>query len=283
MPSKVATIDAEDAAQRYLAGESLKGLAARYRVRSERVRRVLIAANVPIRGSGPLPLPDDEIIRRYVEGESEKMLAERFGVSRAVIRRRLLKRGIDPRGRSESMRVRMANTPPEERRRLAAAAHDAVRGRIRSWDERVQAAQTRELRQTHVGPAELLMQRWLADRGITSVPQQAVGIYNVDLGLHPVAVEIFGGNWHGHGGHRSSAGKRFRYILDQGWCVVIIWVDRREYPLHPLAADYVITRLEHARRDPSLRGKYWVIRGDGQEIAAAEVNVEHIALVPSGR
>src|SRR5699024_7131513 len=70
----------------------------------------------------------NDLISRYLSGESVKHLAESFGFSRQVVYRVLRNANIKPRNRSESMYVRMAQTPPEERKRLASAANEAKRG-----------------------------------------------------------------------------------------------------------------------------------------------------------
>lgn len=72
-------------------------------------------------------LDTEEIIERFKSGDSVKAIAEHFKVGRPAIVRRLKEAGLKPRNRSEGMYARMARTTPEERKRLASAAHKAIR------------------------------------------------------------------------------------------------------------------------------------------------------------
>lgn len=124
--------------------------------------------------------------------------------------------------------------------------------------------------------------------GVETTLQKAIGPYNADLAAYPVAVEIFGGNWHARGRHAARFPDRVRYFLDQGWNLVIVWVlDRRRWqsaiPLTPAAADYIASFVQLTRRDPSTRGQYRVIWGDGKEAATDGLDLNELALVPSRR
>lgn len=222
-----------------------------------------------------VPPDADDLVRRYVVGESEKALAEAFGVGRQAIRRVLLEAGIQPRNRSEGMFTRMAQTSPEERARLASAAHAAVRGRSVPRAEKEARARTMEARgaSAHtVSPAELVFAGWLRENGLPVVHQKAVGPYNVDIAAGSVAVEILGGGWHRAKLH----GERLRYILDAGWDVIYIWAAARDYPLGPGAAEYVIAHLEFRDRNPAAPRCYRVIRGGGQFVAGGSADCDDI-------
>jgi hypothetical protein len=73
-------------------------------------------------------LPDSQICARYIAGESEIALAREYNVDRRTIRKRLLENGVEPRGRSAAMFMRMKRASPEERQRIALAANVALRG-----------------------------------------------------------------------------------------------------------------------------------------------------------
>ena len=147
--------------------------------------------------------------------------------SRMTIANILRRHGIPRRGQADANRLMMAGRTPEENARNSAAAHDAVRGSAKSWEQRCAKAGRRH----GVVPAiatELLYAAWLRLRGFKIVHQHAVGPYNCDLTIPDagVAVEIFGGNWHGTGKHAGMFAERAQYILDQGWLLVIVWVDQ---------------------------------------------------------
>lgn len=213
-----------------------------------------------------IPLDVDDLVQRYARGESEKALAETFGVSRDVIRRRLVKAGVEPRNRSDAMFVRMAHASPEERSRLADAAHAAVRGKPRSTEfliSRAKGIETLGAAHGTVSAAEILLASMLRGYWLQVTHQKAIGPYNADLAAGTVAVEVLGGSWHRSKRHR----KRLRYLLDAGWDVIFVWVDGLHYPLGRGAAEYVAAHCEFRSRNPAAPRCYRVIRGDGKFVA----------------
>lgn len=215
----------------------------------------------------------DDLVRRYLSGESEKALAEAFGVSRGPIRDRLQKAGVEMRGRSEAMFTRMSRTEPEERSRLASAAHAARRGQKDDPESLSRRAAAREGKiDGNVSPAEVLLLRDMRSRGLDVIPQKAIGPYNVDVATGTVAVEILGGTWHRAKRH----GERLRHILDSGWDVIYVWVDGIKFPLGPGATDYVITHLEFRQGAPAEPRCYRVIRGTGEFLAGGGADSENI-------
>lgn len=286
MTVKLSAPQIDDLIDRYLAGVTIHEVASEFGVSSTTVEYWLRARDIPRRGHVKefvphLSLPVEDIARRYLAGESVNALADAYGVSRRVIDRRLDYAGVERRGSTEANRLMMEKRSPEENRRNTDAAHEAVRGRELSWEHKCKTAATRQARRLGVSKAETVLAGWLAERGISTVPQQAIGAYNCDLAAGPVAVEVFGGAWHGYDRHAARTPERTRYILDQGWLLAIVWVDGRRYPLLPAAADYLAALVERARRDPSLRGQHRVIWGDGEEVPAADLDVDNIAVVPA--
>lgn len=281
MPTKPNSFDADDIVRRYVAGTSQMELRKTFGVSDLRIRKCLEAAGVHIRtnaeariGLERVTVDAKAIVSRYLAGESEKALAEAFNTSRPTIRKRLVDAGVTPRNRSEGMYTRMAQTTQEERQRLSAAAHDAVRGSKRTRESVVEAARRREGRiNGSVSPAELLLADMLHERGVEVIHQKAVGPYNVDLAAGSVAVEVLGGGWHRSKRH----GERLRYLLDSGWDVIYIWDDgAKGFPLGPGAAEYVISHLEFREGDPSTPRGYGVIRGTGEVLAGGRVDRDDI-------
>jgi hypothetical protein len=225
-----------------------------------------------------------DLVGRYQSGESEKAIAESIGIGRPTLRRFLVRQGVQPRGRSESMFARMSRTPPDERRALVRAANRAAKGRIVGVSSKIKRAATRELMQcgVHASQGEFAAFLSVSCQQL-AVCEKAVGPYNVDIGIGPIAVEIYGGGWHGYGRHRERSAERFRYLFDHGWRVVIIWTDERYYPLGRGAAEYVIALLDRLRCDPATPGQYWVIRGDGYELAAGSSNLDDLTAIPTRR
>src|SRR5690606_21844214 len=111
---------------------------------------------------------------------------------------------------------------------------------------------------------------------------QAVGPYNADLGAFPVAVEVFGGHWHSHGRHAERLPKRTRYFFDRGWNVYIIWDYAHVHALSRSVTGDLIPFIERSRRDPTFRGQYRVVWGNGQLIASGSSEDDDLTLIPSG-
>jgi very-short-patch-repair endonuclease len=227
-------------------------------------------------------VPTGDICDDYLRGVSEAEIARIYGVSRATISTALRKANVPRRGPAEANRLMMSKRSPEENLRNTQAAHEAVRGRRWTVEERLQAAQRRHGK-VSTEPYELLYSAWLRLRGVDSIPQHAIGPYNCDLAVGDVAVEIFGGHWHGYSHHASTFTERARYILDQGWNLVIVWVDAPRKRLAEPSADYIVAFVEESRRDPSMRGEYRVIWGDGQEVPTAGRDLHEFAAVPPHR
>lgn len=218
----------------------------------------------------------DHIRESYLAGESEKSIANRLGVGRAAIRRRLIAQGIAPRGRSEAMFVRMSRTDPDERGRLVAAAHVARRGAGVSLSEAHNKALARQMSGAKVGAGELLIADRLRELGHASVGQLAVGPYNLDLAVHPVAVEVhIDGSYplnHGNRGHR------LEYLLDAGWHVVYIWITQR-YFLTDDGIRELAAFIERAKSAPPTIRQYGVIRGSGEHVAFGSRYFDNVAFV----
>jgi very-short-patch-repair endonuclease len=229
-------------------------------------------------------LPEEFICDAYVNGTSENELAKMHDTSRMTINNILRRNDIERRGSADANRLMMANRTPEENARNAQAAHDAVRGSVRPWEQRCELAKRRH---GTVPPyaTELLYAAWLRLRGYKIVHQHAVGPYNCDLTIPAigVAVEIFGGNWHGSGKHAGMFAERAQYILDQGWLLVVVWVDQVKKRLAEASADYIASLAEQASRDPSLRGQYRVIWGDGEVVPTQGRQLDEFATVPAHR
>lgn len=136
-------------------------------------------------------IPNNELIELYSSGWSVKKLAEKFGVARGTITKCLNKNGIKQRNRSESMFNRMKFTTKEERKKLAQAANEAVRGKSAKRERLIKGSITRRRNPKFVGFGEDLLQTALFESGLEVIPQFIFDIYNIDLLVNRnVAVEV---------------------------------------------------------------------------------------------
>jgi very-short-patch-repair endonuclease/uncharacterized protein (DUF433 family) len=274
--------DARDVIRLYESGESIKKIAKIYKTCIQTISKILDNAGIEIRGRNRgRVVPVSDVIDLFNSGESVKSLAGRFNVSRTVIVRVLKENGITPRNGSESMYIRMSRTPPEERSRLSAAAHAAVRGKRRPEKELIKRAHTKEGDFTFASRIELAAAEMLIEKGFNVCAQKAIGKYNVDLAIcvPPIAVEIYGGNWHGSGRHAARFNERVEYILNSGWDLVIIWV-LRDYPLEAGAINYIVALSEKLSSTESMRGEKHVIRGDGNLTTVGAANLKYRPIIP---
>jgi very-short-patch-repair endonuclease len=169
---------------------------------------------------------------------------------------------------------------PEQRAAQVADAHTAARGSKRTLEQLVEHARALERIGGHDSPAEALMAEWLAERGEPSVPQKAIGKYNVDLAVAPVAVEILGGGWHSV---KKTHAIRTPEILNAGWHLAFVWNYEGRSALTEQAADHVVAWLNEVRRDPPAIGQYRVVSGDGELLAAGRADDPQFALEPPPR
>lgn len=285
-------VDLSDAIERYVRGEgaqkicaSIPGLSERRLLRELRTRGIMRSREERYRLIGDqvrrprLTIPTEEIVSRYIAGESELSLSKAFGVSRPTISGVLRRAGVARRGFAQNALVASSRTP-EQNAAIIAAAHSAARGRVISNDELVRRAKTREQRRSNVSHHELFIERQLRLRELVGTPQKACGKYNIDLAVGPIAVEIYGGGWHSHGRHIARAPQRFRYLFDEGWCCLVIWVTANKSGyLLPGAVEYLVAWLDEIERDPSSGSGYRVIWGSGEEIARGGPDGDELARI----
>lgn len=223
----------------------------------------------------------DEIVSRYTAGESGKAIAGSLpgNLSRGFVVSVLEEAGIPVRGASDAERLKWQQMSPATRKNQVAAAHAAMRGRTLPFEEKCAQALGKEAKCPNQSGHERLMIDHLSALGLPVIPQKAIGPYNADIGAAPVAVEIYGGNFHAYGRHAARFPERCRYFADQGWALVVIWTYGLYNPLTIDAAKYVVAFLDEVKRDPSLIGKYRMIGGRGQLFAAGSLKANNLPTV----
>ena len=287
MTAKWAPANRDDAIALYQSGKSVRECAAVIGVRNDTFRKWLIRESVDRRPSGGqfglrTTIPDT-LLAEYLAGVSVKALSLRYHVERSTIYRYLRDVGVEGRSRSDAMELRWRNSDACQRRAMLAAAHDASRGRVAKTDERVRIAWSKAGR--IYSSNEVLLARLIAQVGGTAWLGVPLGKYNLDIVANgSVAVEVNGGTWHGYGRHLARFAERSRHILDAGYALAVVWVDKTRYPLGIRCAQHLITLAELTSRDPTSARQYWVIRGDGKIVSACEDDGKDVALImPSGR
>lgn len=222
-----------------------------------------------------------ELYRRYEAGESSCDLAESLGCHSSTLRNRFHKLGLPVRDQSAMKVLEMSKLPADEIARRLSAAHEAARGRKASTGERERRATARQLNPATMTNTEALMAAQLRARGLDYVFQQAAGVYNIDFAVSgSVAVECFGGGWHNSGHHLDRHQARTTYLLDHGWHVVIVWVQKQHDSCASAIAD-VVGLVELSRRDPAALRQYRVIWANGDLVIALDSGAAEFPCKPS--
>jgi len=217
----------------------------------------------------------------YESNITMRDIAKIVGCTRKTVCNRLRDAGVQLRTFRENTLIVASRTSPEERSRRAEAAHNAIRGTRQSFEHRCKIAKTLESRHYNVSPIEHVCADKLRRRGFQCTCQKAIGPYNIDVAINEptIAVEIFGGCFHATGRHASRFRKRTDYILNQGWVVIIIWVNR-DHPFGLGAIKYIVALAEKMRRGESVGSKEHMIYGNGHPSTIGENHLNGITGIP---
>lgn len=294
MTRKTSNININNAVKDYIAGDSCKVAAIRwntsekslsnylkanglFRSKSEiaKIKGVKISAN----SGNKITMPESDIIALYESGVAEWTIAKQFNVSRQVIKRILVNNNITRRTQSEANRLFQDSRTPTEKHAAIANAQEWTRGKKLPYEHLCNSAKSIERSKANVSPSEKFLFDLLLDRGVVTIPQKAVGKYNIDLAVFPVAIEIFGGGWHAS---KPKHIERTRYLLNNGWNVVFVWANIIRNPLSAGVADYIVTFLDELSSNPSSISQYRVLRGDGKELSRGSMNDDNISVVVRG-
>lgn len=270
----------DHAVELYLSGKSTHQVAADLGIGATTLSRKLKARGIEPR-SNRRDLPVAEVVEKYRAGVSEYALATEYSVERAVIAKRLEEAGVERRDCGEAATFRYASTTREQRKALTAAANAAKRGVAEPEERLIRSALTREGEPKPMSTHEARFADWLSERNVPHTREKAIGRYNTDFAVGPVAVEILGGEWHNTRTKFLVHGRRTPYILDQGWAIAFLWAT----PTHPMTdavADYIVAYVDEVSRNPALRGEYRVVRGDAQLLARGrKEDYERTGIVPA--
>ena len=208
-------------------------------------------------------MPAEDILdlhRRHMSGETVDSIRRDLGVTAKVVKRLFESQGLKTR-----------------------TAHAAVRGSVRSDEVLAASAKAREItfRRSRLSAQERAALAALSDVGRVTL-QKACGPYNIDLCVDDaVAVEVFGGNWHGTGRHAARHQKRTRHILEAGYDLVVIWINARQRRTWVETLQQLVTDLKRADRNPTTRRQYRVVWSDGQVVHSGDANDNDFPFEPT--
>lgn len=278
MSLEIITLNIDYIISCYRNGNSVKSIAKKYGVTHKVIRKRLTDNGISINSKfSNIVLPYQEIVKLYQKGKSVKALAKQFNVSRNVIYRYLSESNIPTRNRSESMYIRMAQTPLVERQRLVKKAHDAIRGRVVDIKEGVMRANAREKTLQYVGKWEADFVNELRKNNISVIPQKAIHIYNIDIFTPPsICMEI--ACFKTNPFFRKQFRTRCIYLLNSGFNIIIVWINKGP-PDIASCTDYLISKIQSIQWNPAIRSQYWVIRGSGKFVARGSCDSNHLTFI----
>lgn len=225
-------------------------------------------------------LNPDDFIAQYLQGESVLSISNRLGVSRMVINKNLTKNNIKLRTQSQATSLVWNKMAPDQRKQQIEAAHRAALGRILGFDELCKTAKSCERNGCSISNLEVEFAKLMEESGISFSQQIAIGPYNCDFTIGPIVMEIFGGNWHWYGNHIKGIEKRFRYILYEGWHILVI-TNYGSVPIGKDSLSYMVAFIDFVSRNPSMTREYRVIRGAGDLLACGSMYDDKISIIPS--
>lgn len=274
--------DADHLIQLYAEGLSMPeacrkagaGVHTGYRLLTE--RGLIRAAGLSQKGSGWAPANIEDFIADYRGGLSVNAMAGRHEVPRSCIVRVLRENSIGKRGRSEAERLKWSQMPQDLRKAQIEAAHIAAR-RPRTPVEMVSRARLKQQTLMKATKAEADIIAVLAGAGLSPVWQMAAGKYNIDIALHPLAVEPHHGCYFPQ---RATGPQRMFDLFDAGWSVLVIDLNDAIPFRDP---GQVLAFLDELGRLPSPAGHYRVVGGDGHLKASGRADAHGITLEKTRR
>lgn len=250
-------------------------------IHKETLRKHLVARGIKVERKikNLKELPDNEIISLYESGLSELELSKRFNVSRACIRNRLKHSTVKIRGQSEANIVSMGRMTFEQRQDRTRKANNALRGSKQSVQGREKRASGIEMSayEQMIGFGEKDLKDALNQRGIDAIWQKSCGIYNIDLAVGNVAVELKSGS-----SHLASSDKkrgRIKDLRESGFVSLYICFDCVDSLLQSI--DYIISNINILNSNPPPLGEYRVIRCRTDRFTRFRNELGQFSAVPS--
>jgi len=225
------------------------------------------------------PINANYWIDAYLSGGSVNNLSKQAGTGRRAFTSFLQRNEISLRTQSEAEKVKWVRMTPEQRQQQVKAAHDASRGVSKSFEAKCKTALSVEKSLANQSPYEIILLDSLRRAGYSCTPQKAIGPYNTDAAVGNIAVEVWGGEWHFSGHHAERTPERFRYILDQGWHILVIVSSSRFALITEDTAQHVIAQLNILSSTKPKPRQYRMIGGNGEFLLAGSSQDDEISIV----
>jgi len=146
-------------------------------------------------------------------------------------------------------------------------------------DSKKAAALGAQARSRPIGWGEQILAQWLVDRGETPDAQRPSGTRNIDLALHPVAMEVWASASFPF--HDPYCRERIKDLADQGWTMFYVHV--RNQILLPTVADQIVEFCQLSRSNPASPREHRVVRGCGELAAVSGDDLDHVTVIPPSK
>jgi very-short-patch-repair endonuclease len=217
----------------------------------------------------------EAVVKMYLDGHSENAVSKYFGISRIAVRPILTEAGVRIRNQSEAESLKWSKMTKKQRENQVRSAHRSVKGRTVTFEQRCKIALAIEREQLQISKYEIQLADKLKEKGITPQHQKAIGPYNADLVVGSIVIEIFGGNWHWTGHHLERTEERIRFLLNEGFDVLIIPASNVS-PLTSSTASYVYNYIQKSIATPRKDKEYRVVWKDGEYEVSGTIKDKHI-------
>lgn len=214
----------------------------------------------------------------YESGIGANGVAEKMGLSCSpnTVVNYLLKFYGKLRNCSEQQFARMAISTPGQIAKLTEAAHKATKGRKADRSERIKRAKTMEGSHNRRSRWEKPVFEAIREFFPEAIPSKAVDIYNLDIGIGSVAVEIFGGGWSYTDKVRlDKYVKRTKHLAELGYSTIFIVFASKVTDVFD--RDNLVKQIQIASLDPSSARQYRVIWGDFNATSGLCSDIDHSA------
>jgi hypothetical protein len=272
-------IDRDRVFELYISGLSAAKIRNIFRCDYYRIKRIIDSFDgiEHLKGVRRKDIPVKEVLELYSNGNSELFIASKFKTARNVIRRILTDNSVTIRNGHEANLARFSNYTDIQKINITKSANKAMRNKPKSFhhESAIKQAISKELTKSKVGSFENSFIEEFTKKGFNPVSQKAVDVYNIDIAIGNIAVEIHvnTSNPHSHPFYR----RRIEYLTNLGWNVIYIKITQKG--LNTACIDKICRIVNFHSTNPSLIGKYWMFRGTGEFVTIGEFDIDKNSLV----
>jgi hypothetical protein len=176
----------------------------------------------------------------------------------------------------------MSQTSIPDRQKLTAASHVALKNKPRKFfiPATIAKALSKQRTLSKVGRGEIEVFTYLLQKELHPIQQLAVYVYNIDIALWPIAIEIH--DTSSDPDRRPYFRKRIEYLLNSGWNVLYIKTWKAK-PVRTTALEYIISFFNELRFNKTGRCQYRMINSAGKLLSSGGLEGEHLTAIHTSK